>query len=221
MKVLVVEDDQPTAQLLHKGLTRSGFVVDVCGDGLDGVELAASGHYGAIILDVALPSLDGWAALTEMRKRNVRSAVLMLTAREAVEARVKGLELGADDYLIKPFAFSELLARIRTLLRRITREPLSAMEFEGLRIEPGKQRVTRYGATIELTTKEFQLLSLLMEHRGEVLSKYFILEQVWDMNFDGESNALEVHVMRLRAKVDAPFERKIIHTARGRGYAVR
>jgi two-component system copper resistance phosphate regulon response regulator CusR len=168
-----------------------------------------------------LPGLDGWGVLDAIRAKGVRSAVLMLTARESVEDRVRGLEGGADDYLCKPFAFSELLARIRTLLRRLTQEPPSSMEFEGVRLDPKRQRVTRDGAPIELTTKEFQLLDLLLQHRGEVLSKVMISEHLWDMNFDSDSNVVEVHVGRLRAKIDAPFERKILHTVRGRGYVIR
>lgn len=221
MKLLVIEDDQRTAELLHRGLTQAGFVVDVCANGLDGAEQAVTGHYGLIILDVMLPGLDGWGVLDAIRAKGVGAAILMLTAREAVDDRVKGLNGGADDYVCKPFAFSELLARIRTLLRRVMHEQPSEMEFEGVRVDARRHRVTRNDVQLDLTAKEFQLLDLLMQHRGEVLSKVFISEHLWDMNFDGDSNVLEVHIGRLRAKIDAPFERKIVHTVRGRGYVVR
>ncbi|GAM96617.1 DNA-binding heavy metal response regulator [alpha proteobacterium U9-1i] len=168
-----------------------------------------------------LPDLDGWGVLKAMRTNGVNSAVLMLTAREAVEDRVMGLESGADDYLCKPFAFTELLARIRTLLRRASREPQREIEFEGVRLDAKRHRVTRNEVPVDLTAKEFQLLDLLLQHRGEVLSKVFISEHLWDMNFDSDSNVLEVHMGRLRAKVDGPYDRKILHTVRGRGYVVR
>ncbi len=219
--MLVIEDDRRAAQLLRTGLMQAGFVVDVCWNGLDGAELALTGNYELIILDVMLPGWDGWSVLADIRRNRVACLVLMLTAREAVEDRVKGLEMGADDYLTKPFAFTELLARVRTLLRRTSPEATGEIEFEGVRLDSKRHRATRFGTSIDLTAKEFQLLDLLLQHRGEVLSKTFISERVWDMTFDGESNVLEVHMGRLRAKVDAPFERKIIHTVRGRGYVIR
>ncbi len=218
MHILLVEDDKHTASYVHKGLTEHGFVVDVAIDGLDGVHRALTGEYDLMVLDVSLPGRSGWDIVSAVRAQKITTPVLFLTARDRVEDRVKGLELGADDYLVKPFAFSELLARIRSLLRRgRTREP-EVLELGDLAIDPLRRRVTRAGQRIALTPKEFALLSLLVRRRGEVLSRTLIAEQVWDMNFDSDTNVVDVAVRRLRAKVDDPFPTKLIHTVRGLGY---
>ena len=221
MKILVVEDDPKTAKLMLKGLSDEGFVVDVCNNGEDGLEQANAREHDLLILDVMLPKLDGWSVLTKMRSNGNATPVVMLTARDAVEQRVKGLSLGADDYLIKPFAFSELVARIRNVLRRSTAAANDEISFEDLKIDRRRFRVTRGATPIELSSKEYQLLELLLSHHGEILSRTFISERVWDMNFDGDSNVVDVNIRRLRAKVDDPYSRKLIQTVRGRGYVIR
>jgi two-component system copper resistance phosphate regulon response regulator CusR len=219
MRLLVVEDNPKASAYLCKGLRESGFVVDGALDGVDGLHLARSAEYDLIVLDVMLPGMDGWKVLQELR-RDSQTPVLFLTARDSVEDRVKGLELGADDYLVKPFAFSELLARIRTLLRRgVAREPQTMQEAD-LEVDLLKRRVHRSGERIDLTPKEFALLSLLLRRRGEVLSRTLIAEQVWDMNFDSDTNVVDVAVRRLRAKIDEPHAVKLIHTVRGVGYVL-
>ena len=219
MKVLVVEDEPKTADYIKKGLTEHGFVVDVARDGTDGAHMAISGDYGAIILDVMLPGADGWSILRRLRTTK-QTPVLFLTARDAVPDRVKGLELGADDYLVKPFAFSELLARLRTVLRRGPGREPEFLQADDLNVDVVRRRVTRGEKRIDLTPKEFALLSLLLRRAGEVLSRTYIAEQVWDMNFDSDTNVVDVAIRRLRAKVDDPFERKLIHTIRGMGYVL-
>jgi two-component system copper resistance phosphate regulon response regulator CusR len=220
MKLLVVEDEPKTAAFLRKGLYEAGFVVDVAPTGEDGLHLARTGGYELVILDVLLPGRDGWSVLTELRRANVPTPVLFLTARDGVPDRVKGLELGADDYLVKPFAFSELLARVRTLLRRgPVRQPETVLVAD-LEIDLIRHRVSRAGKRLDLTPKEFALLSLLARRTGDVLSRTLIAEQVWDMNFDGGTNVVDVHVRRLRAKVDDPFDKRLIHTVRGAGYVL-
>ena len=221
MKILLVEDDPKTVAYLQKGLTEHGFVVDVCEDGDKGLYQALATDYSLLILDVMLPGRDGWALLSELRRAGRETPVLFLTARDAVQDRVKGLELGADDYLVKPFAFSELLARVRTLLRRVPARHSDVLSIADLSIDVRRHRVTRGGRAVDLTPKEFLLLSLLAEREGEVLSRTLIAEQVWDMNFDSDTNVADVHIRRLRAKVDDPFERKLIHTVRGLGYVLR
>ena len=220
MKVLVIEDESKTASYLRKGLTENGFVVDVSANGDDGFRLASSGAYALVILDVMLPGRDGWSILAGLRQAQVASPVLVLTARDAVEERVKGLEMGADDYLVKPFAFAELLARIRSLLRRGPARQSDSFVVSDLEIDLVKHRATRAGQRIDLTPKEFALLSLLARRSGEVVTRTLIAEQVWDMSFAGDSNVVDVQVRRLRAKVDSPFERKLIHTVRGVGYVL-
>ena len=220
MKVLVVEDEGKTAAYLRKGLAEHGFVVDVCGQGADGLQHAQDIRYDLIILDVMLPEKDGWSVLAELRKAGNQTPVLYLTARDAVQDRVKGLELGADDYLVKPFAFSELLARIRTILRRGQTRQADMLTVGDLEIDLLKHRATRGGQRLDLTPKEFLLLALLVRRQGEVLSRTLIAEQVWDMNFDSNTNVIDVHLRRLRAKVDDPFEKKLIHTVRGVGYVL-
>ncbi|MBW7862584.1 MAG: heavy metal response regulator transcription factor, partial [Rhodocyclaceae bacterium] len=202
-------------------LAEAGYVVDLVRDGLDGLHLAQSGDYDLIVLDVMLPGLDGWGVLQTVRRGGHEMPVLFLTARDQVEDRVRGLELGADDYLVKPFAFSELLARVRTLLRRGVRakEP-EVLRAADLELDLLRRRVMRAGTRIDLTAKEFALLELLLRRQGEVLPRSLIASQVWDMNFDSDTNVIEVAVRRLRAKVDDPFEPKLIRTVRGMGYVL-
>jgi len=219
MRVLVVEDELKTGEYLRKGLSEQGFVVDVAHTGADGAHLALNEDYAVIVLDVMLPGIDGWSVLKSLRKAK-QTPVLFLTASDAVEDRVKGLELGADDYLVKPFAFSELLARLRSILRRgQTREP-DVINAGDLVVDLLRRRVSRGEQRIDLTAKEFALLSLLLRRKGEVLSRTLIAEQVWDMNFDSDTNVVEVAIRRLRAKVDEPFAHRLIHTIRGVGYVL-
>ncbi len=220
MKILVVEDERKTAAYLRRGLEENGFVVDIADCGTEGAHLAQTGCYDIIVLDVMLPGRDGWSVLEELRRRQVSTPVLFLTARDAVHDRVKGLELGADDYLVKPFAFSELLARLRSVLRRSPARQSTRLALADLELDLTRHRVTRADQPLDLTPKEFQLLSLLLRRAGEVLSRTLIAEQVWDINFDSDSNVVEVHLRRLRAKIDEPFGRRLIHTVRGVGYVL-
>jgi two-component system copper resistance phosphate regulon response regulator CusR len=221
MKILVVEDEPKTGDYLRQGLMEAGFVVDLARDGFDGLHLGETGDYDLAILDVMLPGIDGWTVLEGLRRRGREMPVLFLTARDHVDDRVKGLELGADDYLVKPFAFSELLARVRTLLRRGTRtKDAEQMGVADLELDLLRRRVTRAGKLIELTAKEFALLELLLRRRGEVLPRSLIASQVWDMNFDSDTNVIEVAVRRLRSKIDDGFEPKLIKTVRGMGYVL-
>ena len=220
MKVLVVEDEPKSAAYLAKGLGESGFVVDVASDGENGLVLARSGGYELIVLDVMLPGRDGLSVLAELRRGGAQTPVILLTARDRVQDRVLGLDQGADDYLVKPFAFSELLARIRTVLRRSVARRPELIRIGDLEVDVARQRVSRSERRIDLTAKEFLLLSLLARRAGEPLSRTLIAEEVWDMNFDPGTNVVDVHVRRLRAKVDEPFERKLIHTVRGVGYVL-
>jgi two-component system copper resistance phosphate regulon response regulator CusR len=220
MKVLIVEDEKKTAAYLRKGLTENGFTVDVADQGGIGLHFALAGDYDALILDVMLPGRDGWSILTELRRQGKQTPVLFLTARDAVPDRVKGLELGADDYLIKPFAFSELMARLRSILRRRSVNHPQILQVADLEIDLLRHKATRSGKRLDLTPKEFAFLTLLVRRTGEVLSRTLIAEQVWDMNFDSDTNVVDVHVRRLRAKVDDPFSQKLIHTVRGVGYVL-
>jgi two-component system copper resistance phosphate regulon response regulator CusR len=220
VKILVVEDEPKTAAYLSQGLRENGFVVDLAEQGIDGVHLGATGDYDLIILDVMLPGRDGWAVMAELRGRGIKTPVLFLTARDAVHDRVRGLEMGADDYLLKPFAFSELLARMRTILRRgRAREPV-VHRVADLEINAPRHKAVRGGKVLDLTPKEFLLLALMVRRTADVLSRTLIAEQIWDMNFDFDSNVVEVHVRRLRQKVDDPFPTKLIHTVRGVGYVL-
>jgi two-component system copper resistance phosphate regulon response regulator CusR len=220
MKVLVVEDERKTAAYLQTGLTENGFVVDVAHAGDDALHVALTGTYDLILLDVLLPHLDGWSVLESLRTSGKSTPVLFLTARDGVQDRVKGLELGADDYLVKPFAFSELLARMRSVLRRAPARQSNCLRVDDLELDVARHHAVRAGRRLDLTAKEFLLLSLFVRHAGEVLSRAAITEYVWDMNFDPGTNVVDVHVRRLRAKVDDPFPRKLIRTVRGRGYVL-
>jgi two-component system, OmpR family, copper resistance phosphate regulon response regulator CusR len=220
MKILVVEDEAKTSNYLRKGLTENGFVVDVARKGDDGLQLARTQEYDLVILDVMLPEQDGWSVLSAMRRAGLRTPVIFLTARDSVQDRVKGLDLGADDYLVKPFAFSELLARVRSLLRRGPARQPETVSVADLELDLVRHKAIRAGTRLDLTPKEFLLLSLLARRTGEVLSRTLIAEMVWDMSFDSDTNVVDVHVRRLRSKVDDPFERKLIHTVRGIGYVL-
>lgn len=221
MKILVVEDDLKIGAYLKQGLSESSFIVDLVHNGVDGLHHALTEPYDIVILDVMLPGLDGWQILSGVRAAGKDVPVLFLTARDHVDDRVHGLELGADDYLVKPFAFSELLARVRTLLRRGTRKKEAEFLYASdLEIDLLRRRVTRSGKRIELTAKEFSLLELLARRQGEVLPRSLIASQVWDMNFDSDTNVIDVAVRRLRAKVDDSFDAKLIHTVRGMGYVL-
>jgi two-component system copper resistance phosphate regulon response regulator CusR len=218
MRLLIVEDEPKTSSYLAKGLGEHGFVVDVASRGDDGLHLAKAIDFDLVILDVMLPKLTGWSVLSGLRQSGKQTPVLFLTAKDGVEDKVRGLELGADDYLVKPFAFSELLARVRSILRRGPARQPDVLRIADLEIDVVRNRVLRAGKRLDLTPKEFGLLSLLARRSGEVLSRTLIAEQVWDMNFDSDTNVVDVHIRRLRSKVDDPFEKKLIHTVRGKGY---
>jgi heavy metal response regulator len=223
MRLLVIEDEPKLAAYLCKGLTEEGYVVDVAHNGVDGLHLAMEGEHDLLVLDGMLPGIDGLGLLAALRQSK-QTPVLMLTARVRVEDRVKGLQGGADDYLVKPFAFSELLARIQVLLRRARpdRSPQAAsvLALADLQLDLLRRRATRGGRRLDLSAKEFTLLALLLRRSGEVLSRTEIAEQVWDMNFDSSTNVIDVAIRRLRAKLDAPFDRALLHTVRGMGYVL-
>ena len=223
MKLLVIEDETKLAEYLRKGLSEEGYTVDVAHNGIDGLHLATEVDYDLLVLDGMLPGIDGLAILAALRQSK-QTPVLMLTARGQVEDRVKGLQSGADDYLLKPFAFSELVARIQVLLRRAnpargSSEP-TLMKLADLEMDLLRRKAVRAGQRLDLTAKEFSLLSLMLRRQGEVLSRTELAEQVWDMNFDSETNVVEVAIRRLRGKLDAPFERPLLHTIRGMGYVL-
>jgi two-component system, OmpR family, copper resistance phosphate regulon response regulator CusR len=221
MKILIIEDEPKTGSYLKRGLAEAGFVTDLESNGVDGAHRATTESYGVIVLDVMLPGIDGWEVLRQIRAAGNAVPVLFLTARDHVDDRVKGLELGADDYLVKPFAFAELLARVRTLLRRkVVGQPMENLRVADLELDVPRRRVTRAGRRIEVTAKEFALLELLMRRQGEVLPRQLIASQVWDMNFDSDTNVIDVAVRRLRAKIDDDFQVKLIRTVRGMGYAL-
>ncbi|MFO1334075.1 MAG: heavy metal response regulator transcription factor [Piscinibacter sp.] len=217
MRILIVEDEPKTAAYVRRGLTEQSYAVDVAHDGIEGLHLATSGDYDLVLLDVMLPGADGWSVLRALRRER-QTPVLFLSARDAVSDRVKGLELGADDYLVKPFAFSELLARIRTLLRRGSAQVPQRVVVADLEVDLLRRRVTRGGERIDLTAREYALLDYFVHHLGEVVSRTLIAEHVWDMNFDSDTNVVEVAVRRLRAKIDDAHAVKLIHTLRGVGY---
>jgi len=220
MYLLIIEDEVKTTNYLRKGLTEQGYRVDCAKDGQDGLFLATTGNYDIVILDIMLPIVDGWTVIKELRKNKQLIPILVLTALDVVSDRVKGLESGADDYLIKPFAFSELLARVHSLLRRAPVTQPEKLLIADMVIDLVRFNVTRAGTKLLLTPKEFSLLSLLARRYGEVISRTIIEEQVWDMNFYNDSNVVDVAIRRLRSKVDAPFDKKLIHTLRGIGYVL-
>ena len=224
MKLLVVEDEVKLAEYLRKGLSAEGFVVDVANDGLEGLHMALEGEYDVIVLDRMLPGLDGMALLSALRSKK-STPVLMLTAVGGVEDRVSGLKSGADDYLVKPFAFSELVARLHVITRRGTsivnqRPETTRLNLADLEVDLVRRKASRGGQSLALTAKEFTLLILLLRRQGEVFSRASLAEQVWDMNFDSNTNMVEVAIRRLRTKLDVPFEHPLLHTERGMGYVL-
>lgn len=219
MRVLIVEDEEKTADYLHRGLNEQGFTVDVARDGTDGLHLALHSDYDVIVLDVMLPGLDGYGVLRGLRARK-QTPVIMLTARERVEDRIHGLREGADDYLGKPFSFLELVARLQALTRRSSNHEPLQVQVADLSIDLISRKASRAGQRLELTAKEFSLLSVLARRQGEILSKTAIAELVWDINFDSDANVVEVAIKRLRAKLDGPFANKLLHTIRGMGYVL-
>jgi two-component system copper resistance phosphate regulon response regulator CusR len=217
MRILIVEDEPKTAAYIRKGLGEQGYVVDVADNGTDGLHQALSLPYDLVLLDVMLPGVDGWTVLQALRRQR-EMPVFMISARDAVQDRVRGLQLGADDYLIKPFAFSELLARVQTLLRRGAQKTAALVRVADLEVDPVRRAVSRGGRRIELTAKEYALLDYFIRHQGQAVSRTLIAEHVWDMNFDSDTNVVDVAVRRLRAKIDDAFDDKLIHTLRGVGY---
>ncbi len=220
MRILIVEDEAKTGGYLQQGLNEAGFIVDLAKNGLDGLHAALEGCYDLVILDVMLPGMDGWQILQRMRAAKHNEPVLFLTAKDTLEDRVRGLDLGADDYLIKPFAFSELLARVKTLLRRSKQLQPDNYSIADLTLDVSRRYVMRSGKRIHLTNKEFALLEILIRRSGEVLPRSLIASLVWDMNFDSDTNVIDVAVRRLRSKVDDDFSPKLIHTIRGMGYVL-
>ncbi len=221
MKILVVEDETKTAAYLAKGLAENGYTVNRSGNGETGFQMALAGGCDLLILDVMLPDKDGWSILEDLRRLGQKFPILFLTARDAVEDRVRGLESGADDYLVKPFAFAELLARVHTLLRRSQSRSPEVLQVGDLEMDPIRQRAQRSGQRLDLTPKEFSLLYFLASRTGDVLSRTLLAEQIWGMTFDSDTNVVDVHVRRLRSKMDDPFDRKLIHTVRGVGYVLQ
>jgi two-component system copper resistance phosphate regulon response regulator CusR len=221
MRILLIEDENKTAAFLAKGLEEAGYTVQIARDGVTGLELARATPFDLLVVDVMLPRKDGWAVVTELRDDGVLTPILFLTARDTVRDRVKGLELGGDDYLVKPFAFLEFLARVRSLLRRSPAREQTHLRVEDLDIDTRRHKVVRGGVALNLTAKEFLLLAQLVRSAGEVVSRTEIAEHVWDINFETNTNVVDVMVRRLRAKVDDPFTTKLVHTVRGVGYVLK
>src|SRR6266581_3777411 len=221
MRILLIEDEKKTAAYLAKGLGEAGFQVTTASDGEAGLDLALAKTFDLFIIDVMLPKRDGWSIVATLKRKDVRTPILVLTARDSVRDRVKGLELGADDYLVKPFAFSELLARVRSILRRAPQREAEHLQIADLEIDMRRHKATRSGVPLNLTPKEFLLLAYLVRSAGEVVSRADIAEQVWDIGFKTDTNVVDVVVRRLRAKVDDPFKTKLIHTIRGVGYVLK
>jgi len=221
MRILVIEDEKKTAAFLAKGFREAGFVVDLALDGDAGLAAARARNFDLLIVDVMLPNKSGWAIVEELRHAGVRVPAIFLTARDSVRDRVKGLDLGADDYVVKPFAFPELLARVRSLLRRAPARPDDRLRIDDLEIDIQRHRAARSGIALNLTPKEFLLLAHLARSAGEVISRNEIAKHVWDIDFKTETNVVDVVVRRLRAKVDDPFKRKLVHTIRGVGYVLK
>jgi len=217
MRILVVEDEVKAAEYLQKGLGESGYQVEVAFDGMDARHLIEEERFDLVILDVMLPGMDGWQLIRLIRQRG-DTPVLFLTARDSVEDRVKGLELGADDYLVKPFSYAELLARVRSLLRRSPLREVEHYRLADLEVDLLRRHASRSGTRIALTNKEFALLQLLISHPGEVMSRSRIASVVWNINFESDTNVVDVAIRRLRAKLDDPFQLKLVHTVRGMGY---
>ncbi|WP_445209940.1 heavy metal response regulator transcription factor [Bordetella bronchiseptica] len=220
MRILVIEDEPKLADYLHKGLSEQSHIVDVARDGVNGRHLALEGDYELVILDVMLPDIDGFAVLAALRAAGRNTPVLMLTARDRVEDRVRGLEGGADDYLVKPFAFSELLARVHALQRRGRSQESTLLRLADLELDLASRKAQRGGRRLDLTAKEFSLLALLLRRQGQILSRTTLAEQVWDMNFDSDTNVIDVAIRRLRGKLDDPYDAKLLHTVRGMGYVL-
>lgn len=221
MRILVIEDEKKTVAFLAKGLSEAGFVVESAADGEAGIAQGSASRFDLFIVDVMLPKLDGWAVVSKLRERRIQAPILFLTARDSVRDRVKGLRLGADDYLVKPFAFAELLARVRSLLRRSSVQAGDKITVADLELDKQHQRATRGGVALNLTPKEFLLLSHLARSPGEVVSRQEIAQHVWGIDFETDTNVVDVVVRRLRMKVDDPFERKLVRTVRGAGYVLK
>lgn len=220
MKVLIVEDEPKTAAFVKRGFTEEGFVADVAENGVDGLHLALTGEYDIIVLDIMLPKQDGWQVLQQIRSQRPHQLVILLTALDAVFQRVKGLDMGGDDYLVKPFSFSELYARVRNVLRRVPARQPDVLRLADLDMDLLRHKVSRAGKALDLAPQEYRLLEYLLRHAGEVLTRTRLAEQVWDMNFDGDSNVIDVAVRRLRRKVDDGYPQKLVHTLRGVGYVL-